>query len=1129
MTQSERGAALDVTLTVAGDEVRLTGAGVDVAVAHQGVQQGLRNALYDVRRERTRAGTLTLRDVTPEDGAEPGLMSLRRAGRLVADSFLPAPVAAALRGLLERAVRDHVALRVALDAPGLARLPWEALPDPATGGPLALHPRVHMYRRSSGRSPSRLPGPLRIVVAIASPDSGGGPLLDYEQELRAVLRAVHGARRSQARVEVVQFATTAAIRAALQADGGVHVLHISAHGAPGVLLLEDAEGGVRKVTAEQLLDEAVPSGRMPPVISLAACYTDVEGEQEGASFAARLAQHGACAVIGTQTSVTDRYATLLFARIYGELAADPRTDVVAAVADARRAVQRELLQASDPLQRRLAGLDEWGVVTVLANGPEVSVIDPGRPPVPAPVQRSPVWGAVQARPVGQFVGRRRLQRELPAILDGDRHSALLLHGIGGIGKTTLAAEVLHRTTTSDPAWRVATLFGAVTVDGLLSAVASVAGRELIRRQAAGGPQMAAVQAAARVDLPWPDRFALLREDVLGDVPILVVLDNFEDNLLPGDGWPIADDALAELLATWAASPGLSRLLLTSRHPVTFPPAVRGRVFVQPVGPLSAAETGKLLWSLPHVDRHSGEDGVERVWRLVGGHPRSLEYLDALLDQGNARFDDVTDRLTRAVTARLGGERAAGWLARERTLDVALADAVTLIADDVLLAEHLARLEPVPDAVETLAAISVYRRPVPVPALGSDDLEPVLRVLTASSLIHHDPDAGTVFMHRWTATELHRHWASAADRIEGAHRAAAEYWWRRAATLAQDRRADVDDLLEARYHQLAAGDWGAAASTTEAICAQLHEWGAWDRETGLIHDTLRWLPEDSPRQPTWAYQLGELAQMRGDYPEAERRYQQSLAQFEVLGDDAGVSVALHGLGALAHERGDHEQAEELYRRSLAIDEPRGDERARAVSLHQLGVLARDRGNDDEAERRHREALAICERLGDESGVAMSAHQLGMLAHDRGDFDEADRRYQQALAVFEPLGQEAAVARTVHQLGMLAQDRGLLSEAERRYHQSIAIKERLGDQAGLAGTISQLGFLQTAGGHPGEAVAYHLQALGIRLAIGVPHAVIDVRALKAVRTQLGAAAFAGIARRYIDDEALGSLVALFDVIA
>ncbi|MGI5246613.1 tetratricopeptide repeat protein [Dactylosporangium sp. CA-139066] len=1140
-----------MALVVSDSTVRLAGAGVDVSASHGGVRPGLRNALYDVWLRRGRRGDLTsrprdgsagTRDVLPETDDVPGSVSLRRAGRLLAESFLPGPVAAGLRGLLERAARDYVPLRIGVDAPGLAGLPWEALPEPVSGQPLALHPQVVVYRRSGAAGSGRLAGPLRIVVAIASPDTGGGPLLDYERELRAVLAAVRGARQHQARVEVVPFATTRAIRAALDVPGGVHVLHISAHGKPGVLLLEDEDGAAREVTAEQLLEEAIPPGRMPPVLALAACYTDVTGEQQGPSFAAQLAGRGACAVIGTQTSVTDRYATLLFARVYAELAASGDPDVVRAVADARRMVQRELLAGGDRAAQMLAGMDEWGVVTLLAGAPEVPVVDHGVPRVPAPAVRTSEWGPVAARPVGQFVGRRALQRQLPALLAGDDIAGLVLHGIGGVGKTTLAAEVLRRTLDADPGWRVVSLFGPVSVDAVLAAVAGVARRELLVRQAVAGPATVAVQAAGQVELPWTDRLALLHDHVLDDVPILLVLDNFEDNLNP-DNHTIADPDLAGLLAAWAAAPGRSRLLLTSRHPIALPDGAEGRLLAVPVGPLSAAETGKLLWSLPQVDRHATtEAATEQIWRSVGGHPRSLEYLDALLGQGQGRFDDITDRLTRAVTERLGPHASAAWLAQDRTLDAAVADTVTLAADDVLLTEHLHRLAAIPGAIDLLTAISVYREPVPTLALTfhtgvrrpaehltADDtarqaiadqitelsaedtplapadvaamrqllaeaaspprspytepggLGELLQALAGSSLIHHDLDRGTVFMHRWTATELHDRWQRTPtldpnkDPLRRAHHTAAEYWQWRAQTWPQDRTTDLHDRLEARHHLLAAGDLDTAGAVTAAICTTLENIGAWDRATGLIHDTLRWLPTDSPHYPNYIHRLGTLARRRGDYAEAERRYQQALTMLEQLGNQAGIATSYHSLGMLAQRRGDYAEAERRYQQSLTIKEQLGNQVGLASSYGQLGTLAQRRGDYTEAERRYQQALASFEQLGHQAGIAASHHQLSMLAQDRGDYTEAERRYQQSLAMLEQLGDQAGIAASHHQLGILAQDRGDYAEAERRYQQSLASFEQLGDQAALASSYGQLGMLAHDRGDNAEAERRYQQSL------------------------------------------------------
>jgi hypothetical protein len=124
---------------------------------------------------------------------------------------------------------------------------------------------------------------------------------------------------------------------------------------------------------------------------------------------------------------------------------------------------------------------------------------------------------------------------------------------------------------------------------------------------------------------------------------------------------------------------------------------------------------KLVWSLPALDRLDDAD-IDRVWRLVGGHPRSLEYLDALLSGGRGRFPDITRRLKDAVEERLGRPDVEAWLAAHTSLEGALAETLTLAADDVLLDGLLARLAPIPYAERLLIGASVYREPVDANAL-----------------------------------------------------------------------------------------------------------------------------------------------------------------------------------------------------------------------------------------------------------------------------------------------------------------------------------------------------------------------------------------------------------------------------
>ncbi len=171
---------VDLVLAVTGERVRLSGGGADASAGHGGVRPGLAEAVNEARRARGRAG-LPVRDLAgaPVGGGE---LPLGRAGRLLAESFLPGPVAAALETVLAGAERAHQLVRVGLEVPGeLAGLPWEALPAPDGRGPLALHPLVSVYRKTERGAGA--------AAAGAAADRGGDRRPRHRRRGGAGLRA----------------------------------------------------------------------------------------------------------------------------------------------------------------------------------------------------------------------------------------------------------------------------------------------------------------------------------------------------------------------------------------------------------------------------------------------------------------------------------------------------------------------------------------------------------------------------------------------------------------------------------------------------------------------------------------------------------------------------------------------------------------------------------------------------------------------------------------------------------------------------------------------------------------------------------------------------------------------------
>ena len=182
-----------------------------------------------------------------------------------------------------------------------------------------------------------------------------------------------------------------------------------------------------------------------------------------------------------------------------------------------------------------------------------------------------------------------------------------------------------------------------------------------------------------------------------------------------------------------------------------------------LGLLSPAEQRKLVLRLPQLQGLPLAE-LQTVLRLVGGHPRLLEFVDALLHGGQGRLRHVTAKLQVLRQAQpAAAAQGPGGLAP------ALSTAQLLAARDVFLDEllALARSQGAEPALLQLAACNL-----PVSAnglarmLADDPAQPgdsgaahaALTRLEDLSLLHRQAD-GSAQLHRWTAQGL-----AAADAV-----------------------------------------------------------------------------------------------------------------------------------------------------------------------------------------------------------------------------------------------------------------------------------------------------------------------------------------------------------------------------
>ena len=979
-------------------------------------------------------------------------------------------------------------------------------------GPLGLAAGVSVCRRPApadgGRpgpgealpAPAELPGPLKVLAAVAAPDETktANVPLDAEAEMQAVLAAVPG---GPAQVRILEVASLAQIRRALEQDV-FHVLHLSAHGSATAVELEDEDGNPVPVTAGDLMQTLRQAGRAVPLIVLSSC----SGGSASHAMAAGLTGRGADRVIAMLAQVTDSYATELARHLYRELANRPDSPVGQALTRARRLAEEDRSQQQDPVP-----LPEYGVATLLAAGGDGPLVDPAAAEVLLAMATVPPGGrSVRELPVGVLIGRRAqlrtamgvLRRDPGAVRQFGAASGVVLTGMGGIGKTALAGRVISRL--REDGWLIAVHEGRwnptaliTTVAGAISDLALAAVRELLTDPSIDdGPKLAAVAG------------------LLGEHRLLVVFDDFEQNLFPG-GQDFLDPAVSEVITMLADAAQAGALLVTCRYPLPGPDLFLAEV---PVPALSAAELRRMFLRLPAL---AGLDPADQrlLTLTIGGHPRLVEFTDALLRGGRSSLRHVQARLR-----DLAREQRVD-LRQNRPVTQAIDQAMILGSADILLTELLALLTP--GQTEVLAQVAVCRAPMTLDDLaftvspeadpaspasasaggppGLAELAADIARLAALTLLAPGTD---IVMHPWTAALVTRHTGGDPAAL---HRRALTMRFRRF----DQERGSYDDLTDIPRHLAALHRYDAIADIAARAVRVL---------PGTLA-TVAYLAEVRPLIPAseraWlivAELEAEALLSAGDLPAATRQLEEFHRQTEAraASDPANtewrrdLSVSREKLGDVAAAAGDlaaargHYQAALDIRTRLAAADPAnaGWQRDLAASRIQLGEIAAAAGDLAAARDHYRASLDIFARLaaadpaniGWQRGLAVSRIKAGEVAVAAGDVAAARDHYRASLDIFARLaaadpantGWQRGLAVSRIKAGEVAVAAGDVAAARDHYRASLDIFARLaaaypantGWERDLSVSRERLGDIAAAAGDLAAARGHYQAALDIR---------------------------------------------------
>jgi CHAT domain-containing protein len=521
---------------------------------------------------------------------------------------------------LQRALEKHrhqsIVLAIAASQ-RLAHLPWEVLHD-GRGFLVERKPAIIPIRWVKDDNERQLTveeqsenRALNLLFMATSP-LGIKPELDFEAEEAQILQAT---KRTPLYLRVEESGSLEELGYLIREypSRNFDVVHLTGHatfqkGNP-CFITETEYGEAEYSSAEEIADALQEP--TPKLIFLSGCRTGYSSD-DGAvpSMAEALLNRGATAVLGWGQKVLDTDATKAATSLYQELSAGKT--VTEAVSLTYKALIKSQARDWHLLRLYVAETLPCALVTPLRT--------PRRKPAPRhskTVEFRDPQGKLRVATREDFVGRRRqLQNCLRTLKTDYEKVGVLIHGMGGLGKSTIASRLWERLPEHEKVfwWR------QIDESSLVSRLAD--------KLKNSEQRTALKESQEQLKYRLRDLFCELSE--AGEKPFLLVLDDFEWNLEHRQGRYVLKTEVAEVLGAliWAIqeSDFRHRIIITCRY--DFESDLLNLFYKQPLEALRKSDLQKKLNRLEAFNSEDIDKGlIEKALQLADGNPKLLEWLN----------------------------------------------------------------------------------------------------------------------------------------------------------------------------------------------------------------------------------------------------------------------------------------------------------------------------------------------------------------------------------------------------------------------------------------------------------------------------------------------------------------------
>jgi predicted ATPase/DNA-binding SARP family transcriptional activator/tetratricopeptide (TPR) repeat protein len=214
------------------------------------------------------------------------------------------------------------------------------------------------------------------------------------------------------------------------------------------------------------------------------------------------------------------------------------------------------------------------------------------------------------------------------------------------------------------------------------------------------------------------------------------------------------------------------------------------------------------------------------------------------------------------------------------------------------------------------------------------------------------------------------------------------------------------------------------------------------------------------------------------PQARGLTTKALSEFEVLGDEWGIGVALIDRASHHMSSGDFVASEADAARGSTLLGELGERWGQLQGSYITGSLAEVAGDYDRAERMHRNGLSMAEELRLAPEMSFQLSWLGRIAMLRGKHERAWQLHERARLLGAEQGFKPAEMYAETGLGLGARRSGQLDVAEKHLRNVLEWHREQRFDTGMAFALAELGFVAEQRGD--SVTAHRLQRQGFELA-------------------------------------------------